>query len=85
METSVDVVVVGAGLAGLTAARRLEAEDRSVAVVEAALHVGGRVLARTLLDDPRIVAAPADRPHRVGRGRDGDPVGRVHGGSGPVR
>jgi monoamine oxidase len=39
----VDVVVVGAGFAGLAAARRLEADGRSVVVLEARDRVGGRV------------------------------------------
>jgi monoamine oxidase len=39
-----DVIVVGAGLAGLAAARRLRARDVSVVVVEARERVGGRVL-----------------------------------------
>ena len=39
----VDVVVVGAGFAGLTAARDLIAVGRSVAVIEARDRVGGRV------------------------------------------
>ncbi len=41
--TEVDVVVVGAGFAGLAAARDLAAAGRSVAVVEARQRVGGRV------------------------------------------
>ncbi|MGA1142456.1 MAG: NAD(P)/FAD-dependent oxidoreductase [Ilumatobacteraceae bacterium] len=39
----VDVAVVGAGLAGLTAARHLHAKSFSVAVLEAQDDVGGRV------------------------------------------
>jgi monoamine oxidase len=45
---SADVVVVGAGLAGLTAARELVAQNRSVVVLEARDRVGGRVLSHPI-------------------------------------
>lgn len=40
--TDPDVVVIGAGAAGIAAARRLLAEGRSVIVIEAANRIGGR-------------------------------------------
>ena len=47
-ERAADVVVVGAGLAGLTAARRIRHDGRSVIVLEARDRVGGRVASHHL-------------------------------------
>jgi len=49
-----DVCVIGAGLAGLTAARDLVAAGRDVVVLEARDRVGGRVLTETLVDGTTI-------------------------------
>src|SRR3954462_3657149 len=47
-ERDVDVCVVGAGFAGLAAARLLQHRHKTVAVLEARERVGGRVWAKTL-------------------------------------
>ncbi|MGO4392565.1 flavin monoamine oxidase family protein [Variovorax sp. M-6] len=54
--SSVDCVVVGAGAAGLSAARRLQALGRSVCVLEAGARVGGRAWT-----DVHTFAVPVDR------------------------
>ncbi len=42
-----DIVVVGAGAAGIAAARRIQAANRKVILVEAAAQIGGRCLTDT--------------------------------------
>ena len=42
-DSSVDVVVIGAGLSGLIAARTLKRQGKTVRVLEAKDHIGGRV------------------------------------------
>jgi monoamine oxidase len=53
-DTDADVVVVGAGFAGLTAARQLEAGGASVVVLEARDRVGGRTLNHILGDGQAV-------------------------------
>ena len=48
----VDVVVVGAGFAGMTAARRLQQAGKEVVILEARERVGGRVKGGTLAGHP---------------------------------
>ena len=38
-----DIVVIGAGVAGIAAARRIMAANRKVIVVEASSQIGGRI------------------------------------------
>ncbi len=51
-----DVVVVGAGAAGIAAARRLAAAGRKFAMIEAADHIGGRCIT-----DTQTFGVPYDR------------------------
>lgn len=52
----VDIVVVGAGAAGIAAARRIGAAGRRCVVIEATEHVGGRCIT-----DTRTFGVPYDR------------------------
>ena len=54
-----DIVVIGAGAAGIAAARRIQAANRKVIVVEAASQIGGRCLTDTTTFD-----VPFDRGAR---------------------
>src|SRR5205085_792753 len=58
-----DVCVIGAGLAGLTAARRLSQGGREVTVVEARDRVGGRIWTRPTAGLPIDVGATFIGPH----------------------
>ena len=59
LPSSADVVVVGAGISGLVAARNLVIAGKDVLVVEADDRVGGRVLNHTLTDGSVIESGGA--------------------------
>lgn len=52
MMKSYDVIVVGAGLSGLTAAVELEQAGKRVLILEARERLGGRILAASVGDNP---------------------------------
>ena len=64
-----DIVVIGAGVAGIAAARRIQAANRRVIVVEAAGQIGGRCLTDTATFD-----VPFDRGARWMHNPDTDPM-----------
>jgi monoamine oxidase len=66
-----DIVVVGAGAAGIAAARRVMAANRKVIVIEATGRVGGRCLTDTSFD------APFDRGARWLHNPDTNPMIRL--------
>ncbi|HKD63402.1 MAG TPA: FAD-dependent oxidoreductase [Candidatus Acidoferrales bacterium] len=72
-----DVIVVGAGFAGLTAARNLMREGRRVVVLEARDRVGGRVKAGKLAGHSVDVGGMWVGPTQVGKVIR-QPHGRIH-------
>ncbi len=54
LHDSIDVAVIGGGVAGLTAARILAATGLKVVVLEARGRVGGRILTRRPIEGPMI-------------------------------
>jgi len=64
-----DIVVIGAGAAGIAAARRIQAANRKIIVVEAAGQIGGRCLT-----DTATFEAPFDRGARWMHNPDTNPM-----------
>src|SRR6202167_6749239 len=64
-----DIVVIGAGAAGIAAARRIQAANRRVIVVEAAAQIGGRCLT-----DSTTFEVPFDRGARWMHNPDTNPM-----------
>jgi monoamine oxidase len=67
-----DIVVIGAGAAGIAAARRVQAANRKVIVVEATPAIGGRCLTDTATFD-----VPFDRGARWMHNPDTNPMVRL--------
>jgi monoamine oxidase len=72
MPRDADIVVIGAGAAGIAAARRVMAANRKVIVVEAADQIGGRCLTDTATFD-----VPFDRGARWMHNPDTNPMIRL--------
>ncbi|MDE2377494.1 NAD(P)/FAD-dependent oxidoreductase [Bradyrhizobium sp.] len=72
-----DIVVIGAGVAGIAAARRVMAANRKVVVVEAAPRIGGRCVT-----DATSFAVPFDRGARWMHNPDTNPMIRLARGAG---
>ena len=67
-----DIVVIGAGAAGIAAARRIQAANRRVIVVEATGQIGGRCLT-----DTRTFDVPFDRGARWMHNPETNPMIRL--------
>ncbi|MGJ4913877.1 flavin monoamine oxidase family protein [Bradyrhizobium sp. HKCCYLRH2060] len=72
-----DIVVIGAGAAGIAAARRIVAANRKVVVLEAAPQPGGRCST-----DAATFGVPFDRGARWLLNADGNPISRLARGLG---
>jgi monoamine oxidase len=72
-----DVAIVGAGAAGIAAARKVAAAGRRFALIEASDHVGGRCVT-----DTRIFGVPFDRGAHWVHFPDVNPVARLAGRAG---
>src|SRR5437016_9056909 len=64
-----DIVVIGAGAAGIAAARRIMAANRKVIVLEAGERIGGRCIT-----DSGTFGIPFDRGARWLHNPDGNPM-----------
>jgi monoamine oxidase len=72
-----DIVVIGAGAAGIAAARRIQAANRKVIVLEATSQIGGRCITDTTTFD-----APFDRGARWIHNPDTNPMIKLARGAG---
>ena len=72
-----DIVVIGAGAAGIAAARRIQAANRKVIVVEASSQIGGRCLT-----DMTTFEVPFDRGARWIHNPDANPMIKLARGAG---
>ncbi len=73
----VDILIVGAGAAGIAAARRIAAANRRFALVEASDHIGGRCVT-----DTRAFGVPFDRGAHWVHKPDSNPLARLAAGTG---
>jgi monoamine oxidase len=72
-----DIVVIGAGAAGIAAARRIQAANRKVIVLEATSQIGGRCIT-----DATTFDAPFDRGARWIHNPDTNPMIKLARGAG---
>src|SRR6185312_14454180 len=72
-----DVIIIGAGAAGIAAARRVAAADRRFVLIEASDRIGGRCVT-----DTRTFGVPFDRGAHFIHTPASNPVAKVAGGAG---